>query len=320
MTTSLPTPPDATASAVERMTWCVSVARFAPSKHNAQPWRFFVYDDGVVELYADATRSLPASDPDDRELTIGNGAALHTFALALRGLGVRPSVTLLPDGPDGPLARVEEAGAYEPTADDLALLSAVPARRTNRGPLDATLMPAGTPAALQRAAESEGALLQLLVAPGAQDALDALVARADESAYAAELATWLRAPGSSASDGVPARAGGVYGARFAPRAFGDPSPERVDDRPLPAVLWTAGDTQADWLRAGRALQAVLLRATVEGAAASFVNQPLEHPATRVALRREVGWAGFPQLVLRLGAGSAVPATPRRPLADLIRTA
>ena len=324
MSNSLPTPPDPAATAVERMYWCVSVARLAPSKHNAQPWRFFVYDDGVVELYADATRALPRSDPDDRELTIGNGAALWTFALAMRGLGIEPRVELLPDGFDGPLARVHDGGPYEPTDDDCALLTAVPLRHTNRGPLDASLVADATTAALRKAAEREGALLQLVVAPGAQDALDALVARAETSdeAYAAELATWLRGPGNGAVDGVPRGAGarGVYGARFAPRAFGESAPPRVEDRPLPAVLWTAGDTQEDWLRAGMALQAVLVRAAVDGVSASFLNQPLEHPATRLAVRREIGFAGFPQIVLRLGVGDDVAPTPRRPLYDLVRTA
>jgi hypothetical protein len=66
-----------------------------------------------------------------------------------------------------------------------------------------------------------------------------------------------------------------------------------------------------------ALQSVLLRATVEGVAASFLNQPLERPETRAAVRREVGFAGHPQVILRLGIGADVPATPRRSTADLI---
>jgi len=137
MTNSLPSPPAADATDVERMYWCAAVARLAPSKHNAQPWRFTVYDDGVVEQYADATRAL-ASDRDDRELTIGNGAALYTFAVALRALGTTPLVELLPEGPDGPLARVTPGGPYDANDGDLALVEAIPRRHTNRGPLDAS--------------------------------------------------------------------------------------------------------------------------------------------------------------------------------------
>jgi hypothetical protein len=41
------------------------------------------------------------------------------------------------------------------------------------------------------------------------------------------------------------------------------------------VLATARDEPADWLRAGQALQRVLLSATVAGLAVSFLYQPIE---------------------------------------------
>ena len=309
----------------ERIARYVSVARHAPSKHNAQPWRF-VAVVGDVELYGDATRAMPASDPDDRELTIGCGAALRTYALAVGALGYEPLVDLLPDGPAGPLARVSEGARRLPTHDETLLYGAVPVRRTNRGPLDATALPPAALRLLQRAAESEGALLQLVTAPGAQDALATLVERARraaalDAAFRAERVEWRR-DGTDGPDGLPARAATrvvvPYGARFA-----HPSYARVvathPDRPLPAVIWTAGDTQLHWLRAGMALQSVLLTATVHGIAAGFDNAPLEHHATRVAVRREIGYAGFPQVVLRLGAGLADEAQPtsRRAVADIL---
>jgi nitroreductase len=317
-------PPGPGASGPDRLRWYVSVARFAPSKHNAQPWRFAFVADGTAELYADATRAL-ASDPDDRELTIGCGAALKTYALAVRGLGRTPVVDVLPDGPDGPLARITEGPHALPTEAELEALAAVPARHTNRGPLDASEMPGATTTHLQRAAEDEGTVLQIVTTPGARDALDRLVERARraealDAAFADELRTWTK--GAASNDGLPWKAGRQvavpYGARFAHPAY-RPLLERLPDDPMRAVLWTAGDTQADWLRAGAALQSVLLRATLDGIAAAFLNAPLERPMTRMALRREIGYAGFPQVVLRLGAGladEAVP-TPRRSVDDLV---
>jgi nitroreductase len=308
----------------DRIAWYVSVARQAPSKHNAQPWQFAVGSDGSVELYADATRAMPASDPDDRELTIGCGAALRTYALAVRGLGYEPIVEVLPDGPSGALARIAEGARVLPAPEVTLLLAAVSERHTNRGPLDASTLSPATRGRLQRAAEAEGALLQLVTAPDAREALAALVEKARrvaalDAAYAVERCSWTHETGP---DGLPPRAGGMlrapYGARFAHPAYG-PLVEAHPDAPLPAVLWTAGDTQADWLRAGMALQSVLLAATVDGVSAGFDNAPLERPATRMAVRRDVGYAGFPQVVLRLGVGAgeqAVP-TPRRPVADLV---
>jgi nitroreductase len=312
------------AALADRIDWYVSVARLAPSKHNAQPWQFAVGDAGSVELYADATRAMPASDPDDRELTIGCGAALRTYALAVRGLGFEPVVELLPDGPSGPLARITEGTRLPPTADELLLLAAVRARHTDRGPLDATAMPPATAVRLQRAAEDMGALLQLVTSPDARDALARLVDRARrvaalDEAFEAERRGWTHPHGP---DGLPERASSLvrvpYGARFAHPAYAR-LVEEHPDQPLHTVLWTAGDAQRDWLRAGLALQNVLLTATVDGVAAGFDNAPLERPATRLAVRREVGYAGFPQVVLRLGAGSggATVPTPRRDVRDLV---
>ena len=297
----------------DRIAWYVSVARQAPSKHNAQPWQFAVLDDGGVELYADATRALRASDPDDRELTIGCGAALRTYAVAMRGLGYEPEIELLPDGPSGALARIREGERRTPGPDDEALLAAVSARHTNRGPLDGTAIAPEVPGLLQHAAEEEGALLQLVTSPDARDLLAALVERAHrmaalDAAYLAERHSRQVTPLAA----VP------YGARFAHPAY-QPLLAEHPDRPVPAIVWTAGDTQRDWLRAGMAVQSVLLTATAHGVAASFDNAPLERPATRMAVRRDVGHAGFPQVILRLGTGAddQVVSTPRRAVSELL---
>jgi hypothetical protein len=51
-----------------------------------------------IELHADLDRSLPATDPEQRELRISCGAALLNLRLALQSHSIRPLVTLLPDG------------------------------------------------------------------------------------------------------------------------------------------------------------------------------------------------------------------------------
>ena len=71
------------------------------------------------------------------------------------------------------------------------------------------------------------------------------------------------------------------------------------------------------LQAGQALQQVLLTATTLGLSASFLSQPIEVPPVRVKLRRALGTTLEPQAILRIGFGSPVPATPRRPVADLL---
>ena len=63
--------------------------------------------------------------------------------------------------------------------------------------------------------------------------------------------------------------------------------------------------------------AVLLEATMAGANASYLNQPLELPRTRDLLRAELNLPGPPQLILRIGAGGVVAPTPRLAADDVV---
>jgi hypothetical protein len=58
-----------------------------------------------------------------------------------------------------------------------------------------------------------------------------------------------------------------------------------------------------------ALAAVLLRATVAGVGASYLNQPVEQAAVRVELRDRLHLPGPAQLVLRMGLGTPSNPTP-----------
>ena len=303
--------------------WCVDAAVHAPSKHNAQPWWFEIRED-VVELHADGSRAMPVSDPTGRELLIGCGAALYTLRLALRCAGYEPLTVEWPRGPgQSVLASVTAGNHTAPSIAELAMLAAVAERHTDRGPLDAAAMGADVPFLLQRVAEGEGATLQLLTSLGLRKTLAAAVAQADriESAdhrFADELREWL--PGIPLAARGPGAAGS-YRAAFVQRDFDltgevPRDGDEVDD-PMAAVLWTDGDHERDWLRAGQALQAVLLQATVAGVAASFLNQPLEMPATRAALRQDLALPGFPQMVLRLGVGKGGVPTPRRSADEVV---
>ena len=87
--------------------------------------------------------------------------------------------------------------------------------------------------------------------------------------------------------------------------------------PVLAVLSTYTDTWSDWFAAGQAMERILLRACAEGVQVSFVNQPIEIPSLRTALQNIVKQAGYPQLVLRMGYGPDVPATPRRRVGEVL---
>ncbi|MEV6160208.1 hypothetical protein AB0L53_58725 [Nonomuraea sp. NPDC052129] len=106
-----------------------------------------------------------------------------------------------------------------------------------------------------------------------------------------------------------------------PAAVGDMDPirdfgrrtgsARFEPNPQLAVLTTATDEPLDWLRAGQALQRVLLVAAKHAVSASFLNQPLDLRDMR-RHKDSHHRRGHPQMIMRLGYGPPVPRAPRRP--------
>jgi hypothetical protein len=84
-----------------------------------------------------------------------------------------------------------------------------------------------------------------------------------------------------------------------------------------AILVTAGDTPADWLRAGQALNRVLVHAASTWVFATLNSQPMESPPLRALVRSRLGLPGAPQMLLEFGRARTAAAPARRPVEDLI---
>ena len=89
-----------------------------------------------------------------------------------------------------------------------------------------------------------------------------------------------------------------------------------EESPQLAVLSMQSSEKADWLRAGQALQRVLLTATNRGIAATPLTQPLESADAWLVRDPRFGHEQ-PQMILRIGYGLPVPATPRRPVSEVL---
>ena len=83
------------------------------------------------------------------------------------------------------------------------------------------------------------------------------------------------------------------------------------------MLLTGGDRRADWLRAGQALQRLLLHAASAWVFASLYAQPMENPLTRELIRDQLRLPGDPQILLQFGRAVSTASTPRRPPEDLM---
>ncbi len=296
----------------------------APSLMNTQPWRFVVRGDRI-ELRADAGRALPVADPAGRELTLSCGAALLNLRVAAARARRACAVRLLPHPAEPDLLAVARLTGVPDRDGDLAeLYEAIWLRRTNRYPFRDDPVPGPVRDELRAAAAAEGAQLDWLTGYDAWNAVR--VAREAEldaeydPARRAELDRWT---------GVdPARGEGIPAEAVGPRVDGRAVPLRdfapdLVDRPAAqfehviqlALLSTEEDSRADWLRAGQAMERVLLTATARGLAASFLSHPLERADLRSALRDPLGGPEYPQMLLRIGYPTvAAPATPRRRVA------
>lgn len=322
-------------SPAEKLRFCLRYAVLAPSSHNSQPWLFRVLND-TVEVYADRNHSLRVVDPDDRELTISCGAALHHLRTAVRFFGHEEHTTLLPDAHYPDLLATVRLGPPRPhDAQDVLLFRAIPDRRTNRRAFKPDPVPTGVLSRLVHTDGTPGVWVRWWDAPGDRHRIAELVGLGDKAQFTsdefrAELAHWLRSNLTEARDGLPGYSQGMglvasYIGPWVVRTFdvGDGTAARderlAEGSPVLAVIGTDADTRAAWLATGQALSRLLLTAQSYGLGVSYLNQPIEVPELRPSVA-DLTRGGHPQLLLRLGYPTALPPhTPRRTLDEVTQT-
>jgi nitroreductase len=296
--------------------------------HNTQPWKFR-FRGWVVEVHRDRTRELPAEDPDRRMLFLSLGAAALNLRVAAARLGYGTDTRTVLDRSRPDLVAEVELLAPGPETEELrALAPYLHLRRTNRQPYGDRRVPPEIRSLLELIARVEGAELEWAEAPARRRWLqlassDAGVLDDLDPARSAERRRWVG--GARAGDGVPGSALGPRSGRGA-AAVRDMAATPEDEnraiatfepQPQLAVLSTRHDGRVDWLRAGQAMERVLLEATAQGLSTSLLNQAIEHDELRWLINDPLGPWRRPQTIIRFGYGPLVPPTPRRPIADVL---
>lgn len=318
----------------ETVTALIHDATAAPSLHNAQPWRFRCFlGSRTLHVRSDPRRAVPHTDPHGRALHLGCGAALMNLRVAAVHGGWHPGTRLLPDPRDTELlasVRLTALGSGKGALD--ALYPAIRTRHTSRQPFEETEIPDAVRGALADAARDEGASLTFLTGWHLQEvselAQEAEARNLADRGVSEDLRQWTHG-------GVPfldTAVAGVPEYAFGPRKLGGKAPMRdfaggrpvagrgaaeFEHHPHLALLSTARDRPEDWLRAGQAMERVLLLATLKGLSSSFVTQAVQWPDLCPPLRDPATGTGYVQMVLRLGYGPPGPATPRRPMRDVL---
>ncbi|MEV6346803.1 nitroreductase [Actinoplanes sp. NPDC051851] len=301
-------------------------ARFAPSIHNTQPWRWVVHPDRL-ELYSVTERQLQAQDPDGRMLLISCGTALHHAQVALNAGGWtytldRPAVV--------PLAGIRLDGRKDADADAVRLARSLQVRHTDRRTVADEPVARDVLDRLAAATETGGARLHLL---SREQVIDLAVAvehaektHAADERIQTETASWTgggRPPGA----GIPAESlpADLPATTVAERDFGTAGTLNAgaghDGAATYALLYGESDEPSAWLRAGEALSSLWITATELNVGLLPLSSPAEVPATRQDLRRLLGGIGTPYLAVRLGnidpADAPAARTPRLPVDQVI---
>lgn len=306
----------------------VAGALRAPSVHNTQPWRWRA-TSRTLELHADRSRGLPATDPEGRNLVISCGAALHHAQVVAGALGWATRVDRHPD-PDDPdlLARLELSPA-PPARAGADVLAAVEQRCTDRRRFTSWPVPDERLDHLAAVANQWGARAKALSDVTERFLAERLVHRAgaiqrDNRAAVLEQEAWL---GRGAVDGIPVAAledSGVVADAYAHRF--ETAPGDLDDDVHGSdglvVLFAPHDDPTSWLTAGEGLSALWLAATQGGLSVVPLSQVIEVAQTRAAFRAEVlGGLAEPLVLARVGwqAMNRTPLarTPRRPLDEVL---
>jgi len=310
----------------------IRYAVLAPSGHNTQPWSFKIVPEGV-EVYADLTRRLSVIDGANRELFMSVGAAITNLRVAAAHFGFETTALYQPQGADtDPCALVAIRETCCPDSTYSRLFPAITKRRTNRQPFTDRPIDDAALAKLCDFIDEQSDTVRFIV-PHDRQRIAQLIGEGNalllaNPAFRQELAQWMRPNETQLPDGICCDAFGIPGPLSAlgpllMRSLDLGTSQAKHDRELandaPGMLVvTADDDRVALIRAGEALERLLLLLTTLGIQYSFFNQPIEVGALRHELWSMIRASKPPQLLLRIGYATPVRRPmPRRPVADVV---
>lgn len=256
------------------------------------PWHV-TFGSDRVEVWADVD---PDVDVTPRLVALACGTVTYDACLAIRAVGRDAWVHVQPEPATPALCAVVHVGTQRAAAlEDLAQYDAITLpriddERCGDGPLPFSLI-----TRLEGEAGIEGALLDVLTSVEA-DAVDRILGEISRVGEYEATSGHLRP-----DDGDRVSTGSVGGGLA--KAY------QVGRRTL-AVLSTPGDSRKDRVRAGMAMERVLLVAAMHGVVASLVEAPAEVLSDIGSLRFAVS-SDYPQVVVELGYLCASKAAAKR---------
>ncbi len=312
----------------------IHFATLAPSGHNTQPWKFGIRGN-EIRIFPDFARRLPVVDPDDHALYISLGCALENLLVAAAHKGFRAEVETFPSHEPQECLVVYLSPGGSP--GETELFNAIPRRQSTRSSFTEHGIPAADLRKLEVASRREGVLFRIFTEPREILKLLEFVKEAgrrqfSDPAFVEELLAWIRFSKrevKARGDGLAARAMGFpalprwLGKRlFKLLATPESEARRVEKlirSSSELMLFSAArNDRHHWVDLGRSFERVALTATSLNIKQAHMNMPCEVLDVRRKLQEYLRMEeAQPLLLLRIGYGSDMPRSPRRPLQSVL---
>ena len=117
----------------DQLKFLIGFAILAPSGHNSQPWKFSIHGNTII-LAPEATRALPKSDPNERQLFLSLGCALENLLVAADYYGFDTEVEYRPSA--NIAAKITFSKRPHSDLSENHLIFSIPKRHTNRNPYE----------------------------------------------------------------------------------------------------------------------------------------------------------------------------------------
>lgn len=313
----------------------LSFAAFAPSVHNTQPWRVNIQSPTQCTIFLEKNIQLPQADPTGRGGFLALGAFVENFSLAATACGTPVETRILGSGLETRVEAAWQSFGEKQTDASHKTLEAIRTRATSRGLFSPIANIQDVVAQLAEPKKEADVTLTFITDQERLKKIAELIREGTRLAYGdrsfcAEHAAWLRPNWTFHRDGIPGYAIGIptplsFLVPFAIR-YKDMREERAEQEYAKAcstnlyvVLSTTNDTPHGWLRAGRRLQRLLVDCTRLGLVQSPNAAPVEMGDLYTEVATLTDTNGRPQLLVRIGNGSAPKRlTPRLPVSSFLR--
>lgn len=320
----------------ERISFLVNFAILAPSSHNSQPWEFIV-EDNTLFVKACLARSLPASDPNYRQLFISIGCAIQNVLIAAGYYGLVSELEYFPDGgKNNFVAKIK----FNPSLKRVIfsedhLIYSISRRFTDRGKYDFSAVIPVRIYKLAKFLSEESIRIDLVSNPDKRKVitdciLDAISEAMSRDNFRLELSAYVKNNYTRAHIGMPGFTLGIPGpvSLIAPtliKHFNLARLSRNKDEellrlhtPIFGIISTVEDDKYAWVRAGAKYQRLALEAERLNMRTAIMAAPIEIGSYYQGLQDVLNTRFRPQIFFRLGySNNKITHSPRINTSEVI---